>query len=273
MRGITKCVLSVALSVAVCGLFLMLNPSNAPAVQFGLYEINFLDATYDEGTNSTKFRYEVKAAVNYGFDDWTIELKPECFGPGDVIEASEPYVYVGPDPITGIYGLTFTTPYVPGQTRIVWFRMPGDLTTTLVKISLRWDCTYWEKEIPGPECPGEPGPEPPEGEGMSPGYWGNQLAIFLGYKGGKLKEPNVEAYADQWGYTAEEAYNILNYGGDEALQKMHRQLVAAMLSVAAGYLSNVDQIIADAQDMLANPGMYTEQEILDMKNLLESLHD
>jgi hypothetical protein len=273
MRGMTKYALSVALCVAVCGLFLALDSSDALAVDFGLHKIDFMGATYDEGTNTTKFTYRVTAAVNYGFDHWTIELKPECFGPGDVLQANEPYMYVGPDPNTGIYGLTFTTPYLPNETRMVWFTMPGNLTTTLIKISVKEGCTYWNKEIPGPECGGDPGPEPPDGEGKSPGYWGTQLAVYLGLKNGKLKEPNVAAYAAQYGYTAQQAYDIMAYGGDDALAKMHRQLVAAMLSVAAGYLSNVDGIIADALDILNNPGMYTEAEILAMKDLLESLHD
>jgi len=114
----------------------------------------------------------------------------------------------------------------------------------------------------------------PVGEGKSPGYWGNQLAIYLGLKNGKLKEPNVAAYAAQHGYTAQEAYDIMLTGeGGTPIEKLHRQLVAAKLSAAAGYLTGVDEILEQGQYMVAHPWEFTEQEILDFKNLLESLHD
>ncbi len=112
-----------------------------------------------------------------------------------------------------------------------------------------------------------------EGLGKSPGYWGNQLAIYLGLKNGKLKEPNVAAYAAEHGYTAQEAYDIMAIGeGGTALEKMHRQLVAAKLSASAGYITGVDELLELGQDMVANPGDYTEEEILDLKDVLEALH-
>jgi hypothetical protein len=270
MKMMLKSALSVGLLVLMCSFL----SQSALAVDFGLYKINFLGANYDEDANATTFSYEVKAAVNYGFDDWTIELNPECFGPSHVLEASEPYVYVGPDSITHIYGLTFTTPYVPGQTRIVWFTMPGNLEVTFVKVDVRLGCTHWTKEIGGPECPGQPGPPPPpSGEGKSPGYWKNELAIYLDYKGGKQKEPDVASYADQYGYTAEEAYNILNYGGNAMLAKLHRQVVAAKLSTAAGYLSGYDAMIEQGQYMVAHPMEFTPDELEDAKDDFEALHD
>lgn len=274
MRGRAMGILPQALLLLVCGLFIGLNSSEVPAVDFGLYKINFLGATYDEGTNSTSFSYQVMAAVNYGFDDWTIELKPECFGPGHVLNASEVYTYVGPDPITGIYGITFTTAYAPGETRIVWFEMPGNLAVTSVKVDVREGCTRWTKEIGGPDCPGQPGPpQPPSGEGKSPGYWKNELARYLGYKGGKLKETDVATYAGQYGYTPQSAYDILNYGGNDMVIKLHRQVVAAKLSTAAGYLSGYDAMLEQGQYMVAHPGEFTELELENTKNDFEALHD
>ncbi|MCK4428176.1 MAG: hypothetical protein KAW16_06830, partial [candidate division Zixibacteria bacterium] len=82
MKRITKCAFSVALLVLASGIVIGLGSSNALGVDFGLYKINFLGATYDEGTDATTFTYQVMAAVNYGFDDWTLELNPDCFGPG-----------------------------------------------------------------------------------------------------------------------------------------------------------------------------------------------
>ena len=359
MKAMMKHVFSATLLVVVCGLLMGLMPSAALGVDFGLYKIFFLGATYDEGTDATTFSYEVRAAVNYGFDDWTIELNPECFGPGDVSDASEPYVYAGPDPITGIYGLTFTTPYSPGETRTVWFRMPGNLSTTAVKVDVRYDCTHWTKEIDGPECPGigctpaqcdvtpdrdsvcvranvtftadatgtppftycwqkEPYTDPcisatseltiygvtlddegtyrvmvtnecgedicyvelivdecpPTGEGKSPGYWKNELARYLGLKGGKLKEPDIAGYAAQYGYTPEEAHAIMLAGeGGTMVEKLHRQLLAAKLSTAAGYLSGVDALLEEGQYMVAHPEEFTEQELEDAKDQFEALHD
>ncbi len=275
MKAISKYAFTVLpLVLASVIAFVGLGSSNALGVDFGLYKINFLGATYDEGTDATTFSYQVMAAVNYGFDDWTIELNPDCFGAGDVLEASEPYEYGGPDPITNIYGIKFTTPYAPGETRTVWFRLPGNLSTTAVKVDVRWTCSHWTEEIEGPECGGQPTPPPPEGEGKSPGYWGNQLAIYLGYKNGKLKEPNVESYAAQYGYTAEEAYAIMLSGkGGAPVEKLHRQLMAAKLSAAAGYLTGVDASLEEGQYMVAHPEEFTEQEILDAKDLFESLHD
>jgi hypothetical protein len=336
-----------------------LGSSEAVAVNFGLYQINFLGATYDSGTVATTFTYQVIAAVDYGIDDWTVELTPDCFGPGDIIDASEAWVYAGPDTATGIYGITFTTPYAPGETRTVWFRLPGDLSTTLVRVDVEYTCSHWTKEMEGPECGGQPGPcTPPEcdvtpdrdsvcvgsdvtftadatgtppltycwqkepyadpcisatnqltiygatsadegtyrvmvtnecgedicyvqlivdecpgGEGKSPGYWGNQLAIYLGLKNGKLKEPDVASYAAQYGYTAQSAYDIMNYGGDDPVAKLHRQLMAAKLSTAAGYLTDMAELLEWGQYMVANPWEFTEQEILDAKDLFEALHD
>jgi len=423
-----------------------LGSSDALGVDFGLYTINFLGATYDEGTDATTFTYQVMAAVNYGLDDWTIELNPDCFGQGDVLEASEPYDYVGPDTATGIYGIKFTTPYAPDETRTVWFRLPGDLSITAVKVDVRYTCSHWTKEIEGPECGGQPSPPPPpecdvtpdravcvgsdatftdnttggtppytycwqkepytdpcisttneltifgatladagtyrvivtdaldaadtcyaelmvypapecdvtppsqevsvgsdatftdnttggtppytwcwqkepytdpcisttnqltisgvtladagtyrvivtdaydcadtcyavlrvpppSGQGKSPGYWGTQLAKYLGYKRGKLLEPNVESYAAQYGYTAQSAYDIMNYGGTDMVEKLHRQLLAAKLSTAAGYLSGVDELLEEGQYMVAHPEEFTFQELEDAKDLFESLHD
>jgi len=273
MKRIPKYALFVALSVLTSGMVIGLGSSDALGVDFGLHQINFLGAAYDPGKDATTFTYQVIAALNYPFDDWTLELNPECFGAGDILDASEPYQYVGPDTATGVYGIKFTTPYAAGETRTVWFRLPGNLSTTVVKVVLRDGCTYWEKEIEGPDCPGQPGPQPPDGEGKSPGYWGNQLAIYLDLKGGKLKEPDVATYAGQYTYTAEEAYDIMNYGGDDPVQKLHRQLLAAKLSTAAGYLWNMGTLLDDGQYMVAHPEEFTEQQILDAKNFFESLHD
>ena len=274
MKRITKHAFIMPLLILALSLFIGFGASDALGVDFGLYTINFLGATYDPGSDATTFTYQVMAAVNYGFDDWTIELNPDCFGSGDVLEASEPYIYVGPDPMTGIYGIKFTTPYAAGETRTVWFRLPGNLSITAVKVDLRYTCTHWTKEIEGPECGGQPGPPPPEGEGMSPGYWGNQLAIYLGYKNGKLKEPNVESYAAQYGYTAEEAYAIMLSGkGGTPVEKLHRQLLAAKLSTAAGYLLNMAELLEWGQYMVAHPAEFTFQELEDAKDLFESLHD
>ena len=114
---------------------------------------------------------------------------------------------------------------------------------------------------------------PPAGEGKSPGYWGTQLAKYLGYKRGKLLEPNIESYAAQYGYTAQSAYDIMNYGGNDMVEKLHRQLLAAKLSTAAGYLSGVDALLEEGQYMVAHPEEFTFQELEDAKDLFESLHD
>ena len=276
MKRITKCLLSAVLLVLASGIIVIgLGSSDALGVEFGLYQINFLGATYDEGTDATRFTYQVMAAVNYEFDDWTLELNPDCFGSGNILDASEPYEYVGPDPITGIYGIKFTTPYAPGETRTVWFSLAGDLSTTVVKVDLRYTCTHWTKEIEGPECGGQPGPPPPppSGEGKSPGYWKNQLARYLGYQRGKLNEPNVGSYAAQYGYTPESAYQILDYGGSDLVAKLHRQVLAAKLSTAAGYLSNMEELLERGQYMVAHPEEFTDQEIQDEKDFFESLHD
>ncbi|MFH1335313.1 MAG: hypothetical protein ABII96_02255 [Candidatus Zixiibacteriota bacterium] len=278
MQRIMKHTWSVLLLGLIFGVVLGLVPSYALGVDFGLYQINFLGATYDPGANATMFTYQGIAAVNYGFDDWQLELNPTCFGAGDILDASEPYLYVGPDPMTGIYGIKFTAPYGPGETRIVWFRFRGNLTTILVRVALRWDCTYWSGDIPGPQCGGQPGPPPPpppppSGQGKSPGYWKNNLAVYLGLKNGNLNEPNVAAYAAQYGYTPQAAYQILDYGGTDMVVKLHRQVLAAKLSTAAGYLTNATDFLEWGQYMVAHPGEFTPEEIEDAKDLFESLHD
>ncbi len=246
----------------------------AQAVGFGLYQIDFLNSSYDGGADVTTFTYRVTAAVDYGFDAWTVELKPECFGPGNVVGAGEPYQYVGPDPATHIYGIQFTTPYAPGETRNVWFSVAGNSAVTLIRVDVVEGCSHWTKEMSGPDCPGiVTPPPPPSGTGKSPGYWKNNLAVYLGLKNGKLNEPYVANYAAQYGYTAQSAYEILSYGGDDMLLKLHKQLLSAELSTAAGYLSGADQLLLWGQYVVAHPGEFTAQEIEDAKDLFESLHD
>jgi hypothetical protein len=349
----------LALVVAAAVMVLGWGCPEALGVYFGLHQVDFLGASYDAGTNSTTFSYRVTAAAGYPIDSWTVELDPECFGEGDILDASEAWVYVGPDPFTQIYGIQFTTPYAPGESRDVWFRLAGNVIVGFVRIDVRQDCSHWVKEMQGPECDGvtctpaecdvapdrdsvvvgsdvtftatatgtapftycwqkEPYTDPcisvtnqltlnyvtmadagtyrvlvtnecgedtcyvvlvvyeppPEGEGQSPGYWGNQLAIYLGLKNGKLKEPDVGDYCAEHGYTAEQAYAIFSIGeGGTSVEKLHRQLLAAKLSAAAGYLTNVDELLEWGQYMVAHPEEFTEQEILDAKDLFESLHD
>jgi hypothetical protein len=266
------CVLGLALVIMLVGM----SGSDALGVDFGLYQVDFLGAAYDAGANATTFTYRVAAAIDYGFDDWTVELKPECFGTGVVLDAGEPYLYAWPAPATGIYGITFTTPYAPSEIRTVWFRLAGNLASTQIRVDIREGCSHWTKEMNGPDCPGQPTPPlppPPSGQGKSPGYWKNQLGRFLGYDNGNLKEPDVGGYAAQYGYTAQAAYDILNYGGDDMVAKLHRQVVAAKLSTAAGYLSGVDELLEEGQYMVVHPGEFTFQQLEDAKDLFESLHD
>jgi hypothetical protein len=266
---------SFRLLVTACVLMLaVLGSSDVLGVDFGLHSINFLGSTYDDGTNTTTFTYQVMAAVNYGFDDWTVELKPECFGAGSIIAASEPYLYAGPDPVTFIYGITFTTPYDPGETRTVWFKLPGNLTSVLVRVDIREGCSHWTKEMEGPQCPtiGTP-PTLPEGEGKSPGYWKKELDTYLSGNYSKLKEPDLASYLAQYGYTAQQAYEIMIYGGTDMVIKLHRQVLAAKLSTAAGYLWNADPFLQWGQYMVAHPEEFTFQELEDAKDLFESLHD
>jgi hypothetical protein len=275
MNRIVKRGASFWLLVTVCGLMLLvLGSSKAMGVDFGLYSINFLGSVYDNVTNTTTFTYQVNAAVNYGIDDWTVELNPLCFGAGSIIAASEPYLYAGPDPATLIYGITFTTPYAPGETRIVWFKLPGNLTSGLVRVDVRYTCSHWTKYMEGPQCPTIGTPPPlPEGEGKSPGYWKKELETYLSGNYTKLKEPNLASYLTQYGYTAQQAYAIMIYGGDDMVIKLHRQVLAAKLSAAAGYLLNAGPLLAWGQYMVAHPGEFTFQELEDAKDLFESLHD
>jgi hypothetical protein len=440
MKRITRFALFLALSVLVSSAIVGLSSTDGLCESFGLHEIVFLGASYDAGTNSTAFTYQATAAAGYGFDCWVIALDPECFGEGHVIDASEAWEYVDPYLDTGITGLKFTQPYAPGESRVVWFIIKGQIQVGKVSVALTAECSHWFREMDGPICgPTVPAPEcdatgasvcvgfdatltdnttggatpyswewtkppdatilstantltitgvtladagqyrvivtdnngskdtcyadltvweapvcdvtpasqsvylgqdatftdnttggtppyswewtkPPdatvlsttnvltitgvtladagqyrvivtdyygcedtcyadltvsgEGEGKSPGYWGNQLAVYLGLKKGKLKEPNVAAYAAQHGYTAQEAYDIMLVGeGGTPVEKLHRQLVAAKLSAAAGYLTGVDEYLEDGQYMVAHPGEFTEQEILDAKDFFESLHD
>ncbi len=266
------CVLGLTLVIMLVGL----SGSDALGVDFGLYGVDFLGAAYDAGANATTFTYRVTAAIDYGFEDWTVELKPECFGTGAVLDANEPYIYAWPAPATGIFGITFTTPYVPGETRTVRFSVAGNSAATFIRVDVREGCSHWTKEMSGPDCPGQPTPPPPpppSGQGKSPGYWKNQLGRFLGYDNGKLKEPDVGGYATQCGYTAQAAYDILNYGGNDMLAKLQRLLTSAKFSTAAGYLANAAELLEWGQYMVAHPEEFTFQQLEDAKDLFESLHD
>ncbi len=83
----------------------------------------------------------------------------------------------------------------------------------------------------------------------------------------------MESYALQHGYTAEDAYTILSVKGGDPVDQLHKQLLAAKLSTAAGYLWNTDELLEQGQYMVAHPGEFTFQELEDAKDLFESLHD
>jgi hypothetical protein len=413
--------ISVILLVFASSIILGLSSSTALAVDFGPHDIIFMGAVYDAGTNTTKFTYQVSATTSYGFDSWFLALDPDCFGPGDVVDASEPWEYVENYLGSEMKGIKFIQPYAPDEARIVWFKVKGNVMVYKIRVVLSAGCTNWFEEIDGPHCVGVPEPEcsvdppsaaicdgssqqfcvivsggippftyswsngavtqcitvsaagtysitvsddegnvctceatltvdpnpncsvdppsaeieegfsqqfcvvpsggtppftylwstgettecitvgavgtysvtvtdandcegicqatltmkpPSDGEGRSPGYWKNELAIYLGLKKGKQKEPDVASYAAQHGYTAQEAYNIMLAGeGGTPVEKLHRQLLAAKLSAEAGYLTDVDEYLEEGQYMVAHPEEFTEEEILDAKDFFESLHD
>jgi hypothetical protein len=117
---------------------------------------------------------------------------------------------------------------------------------------------------------------PPEYNGRTPGYWGHQLACYLGYSDGFFhEEEHLADYLAEIGYSAEMAYAILWYGGNDMLSKLHRQLVAAKLNVAAGYLfdGEVDDLIEEAEYMIAHPDEFTKDELEEVKDALDELNN
>jgi hypothetical protein len=276
MKRITRYIIAVILLVFASSIILGLSSSAAFAVDFGPHDINFMDAYYDAGTNTTTFTYQVSATTNYGFDYWFLALNPECFGPGHVVDASEPWEYVENYLGSEMKGIKFTQPYAPDEMRIVWFKIKGNLIVDKVRAILTAGCTNWFEELEGPECGGVPEPPPGIYNGRSPGYWGHQLAVYLGYNRGKFHEKaHLADYLAEIGYSAEMAYAILWYGGSDMVSKLHRQLVAAKLNVAAGYLSGMDvnELIDLAEYMVDHPGEFTEKELEDVKDKLDELNN
>jgi len=275
MKGVWKNRLRVPMLALALALVMGVGASNALGEDFGLHQINFKGAFYDAGINATQFNYEVIAHDNYPFDYWVLALNPECFGPGHVVEVSETWEYVNPDVPTGVVGIKFTQPYAAGEGRWVWFRIKGNVLVDTVEVVLREGCTNWRDGIRGPECGGLPQP-PGEYNGKTIGYWKHQLAVYLGYKEkARLHEENLGDYLAQIGYTAEQAYEILRYHGNNMADLLNKQLMAAKLNVAAGYLFDADiaQLISIADDMVADPSGFTRDEMEEVKDKLDELNN
>ncbi len=270
MKRVSKATTIVPILFLAFALVLGIGSSDAYGVNFLGHEINFTGAFYDAGINATQFNYQVTAHPSYPFNYWVLALNPECFGPGHIVEVSEPYEYVDPDGPTGVTGIKFTQPYAAGESRIVWFRIKGNVLVDKVVVVLRQGCSNWWDVIEGPECGGLPQP-PPEYNGKTIGYWKHQLAVYLELKKGRLHELNLGDYLTEIGYTAAEAYEILTYHGNNMADLLNKQLMAAKLNVAAEYLVDADitALIAQADDMIANPGAYTRDQMEDVKDKLD----
>jgi len=272
MKKISKNSLIVLIALLALGII----TSIALAGNFGLHQINFIAAVYDPATNATTFDYQVIAGWNYPFDYWILTLNPECFGAGHIVDVSEPWEYVAPDPLTGITGIKFTQPYAANESRMVWFRIKGNVVVDSVLAALREGCSNWYRYLKGPQCGGLP--QPPEGEynGKTIGYWKHQLSVYLGYNTKahmqETKE-NLSAYLAQIGLTAEQAYNILSYKGSDMAGLLNKQLVAAKLNVAAGYLWGIDALIAQASYMVAHPNEFTREQMEEVKDQLDELNN
>jgi hypothetical protein len=270
MKKIYKNSLIVIIALLALGII----TSIAVAENFGLHQIIFNAATYDPMTNATTFTYQVIAGWNYPFDSWQITLNPECFGAGSIVDASEPYEYLSPDPVSGVTGIRFTQPYAANESRMVWFEIKGNVLVAKVSVALKENCTYWFKYLDGPECGGLPQPPPGEYNGKTIGYWKHQLAVYLRYNKGNMQETkeNLTAYLSRIGLTAEQAYNILSYKGSDMASLLNKQLVAAKLNLAAGYLWAIDALIAQASYMVAHPSEFERIAIEDVKNQVEALN-
>jgi hypothetical protein len=84
---------------------------------------------------------------------------------------------------------------------------------------------------------------------------------------------NLAAYLTQIGLLAEQAYNILSYKGSDMAGLLNKQLVAAKLNIAAGYLWGIDALIAQASYMVAHPNEFTREQMEEVKDQLDELNN
>jgi len=100
-----------------------------------------------DGTYST-WTYNVTSGTKPSLSHWVISW---C-APGAIVDASEDWEYVTPDPGTGITGIKFDTGYEDGETRTVSFTLRGDYPEGLVEVGTFGGNVANYDSVTGPLC-------------------------------------------------------------------------------------------------------------------------
>jgi len=118
----------------------------SPLVLVGHHDITFVSHTFN-GTNST-WTYNVTSGTQPSLSHWVISW---C-APDAILDASEDWEYVAPDPLTGITGIKFDAGHEDGETRIVSFTLWGDYPEGPIEVGAYGGGVVNYGVITGPLC-------------------------------------------------------------------------------------------------------------------------
>ena len=122
----------------------------AYAVSEGGHTITYDGREYDGVNDQTKFTYTVTSGSQPALSHWVMALSECFFDANDVVEASESWEWVSPDPKTGLTGIKFDTGYEGGESRTVWFKLSGDIAEGDVQVGTKAGKNVEYDTITGP---------------------------------------------------------------------------------------------------------------------------
>jgi hypothetical protein len=120
----------------------------------GLYVVKFLDVTYDEVANTSRWCYNVTCLSDPAISHFDFEFKI-CDPPlTTLIDADpEPWEIVEPDPTIGITGLKFDIPVEIGETKTVCFTLEGLWAINDIEVYIKAATAEHPSHLPqGPAC-------------------------------------------------------------------------------------------------------------------------
>lgn len=122
-------------------------PTATPTRLPGGHLIEFISSSYD-GTNTT-FTYRVTSGRKPSISNWVLT---GCFDEDDLVNASEIFEYVHPDPHSGLTGVKFDRGYEDNEVRIVRVTLRGEYSESMQQYSIKAGQNIVFGTVTGPGC-------------------------------------------------------------------------------------------------------------------------
>jgi hypothetical protein len=119
------------------------------------HTVELINIEKNEAENWSKYTYRVTSGVQPSLSHWVFGW---CV-PDDIIDVSEAYVWVNPDPFTGLKGIKFDKGYEPDEVRIVWIKFEGIKTETTITVAFKAGQETSTATTTGPVCGDTPPPK------------------------------------------------------------------------------------------------------------------